>query len=230
MEKYIAYYRVNTQKQGNSGLGMEAQKSAVRRFISQEDELLHELTDIESGKNNDRTNLLRAIELCKKNDLILLIAKLDRLSRNAAFIFTLRDSKVKFKCCDMPDANSVTIGIMAVLAQDERERISQRTKDALAELKRQGKKLGSPQNLDSSARKKGLEVRQRNAAENEDNRKASALIVALRKQGKSFYKITQELNALGFRTRKGNIFTQVQTKIIFERFCKSFKYSNYESL
>lgn len=90
-------------------------------------------------KNNNRPNLLLAIELCKQNDSVLLIAKLDRLSRNAAFIFTLRHSKVKFKCCDMPDANSVTIGIMAVLAQDERERTSQRTKDALAELKRQGK-------------------------------------------------------------------------------------------
>ncbi len=218
MEKYIAYYRVSTQKQGNSGLGIEAQKSAVQRFINQEDELLHELTDIESGKNNDRPNLLRAIELCKQNHSILLIAKLDRLSRNAAFIFTLRDSKVKFKCCDMPDANSVTIGIMAVLAQDERERTSQRTKDALAELKRQGKKLGSPQNLDITARAKGLHVRKNNALTNENNRKAAALILALRERGKSYYRITLELNALGFKTRRGNNFSQVQTKILFEKF------------
>ena len=217
MEKYIAYYRVSTQKQGNSGLGIDAQKTAVQKFISQDDELISELTDIESGKNNNRPDLLRAIELCKINDSTLLIAKLDRLSRNAAFIFTLRDSKVKFKCCDMPDANSVTIGIMAVLAQDERERTSQRTKDALSELKRQGKKLGTPQNLDNNARLKGLEVRQSNAIENENNRKATALIIALRSQEKSFYKITQELNNLGFKTRRDNKFTQVQIKTLFER-------------
>jgi DNA invertase Pin-like site-specific DNA recombinase len=218
MEKYIAYYRVSTQKQGNSGLGIEAQKSAVKKFVGQEDELLDEMTDIESGKNNDRPNLLRAIELCKHTDATLVIAKLDRLSRNAAFIFALRDSKVRFKCIDMPDANSVTIGIMAVLAQDERERTSQRTKDALAELKRQGKKLGSPQNLDANARAKGLEVRQNNCLLNSNNKKAAALIMALRSQGRSFYSITKEINSLGFKTRRGNVFSQVQTKNLFDKF------------
>lgn len=217
MEKYIAYYRVSTQKQGNSGLGIEAQKSALIKFIHSNDILIEELIDVESGKKNDRPNLLKAIELCKKHDAILLIAKLDRLSRNAAFIFTLRDSQVKFKCCDMPDANSVTIGIMAVLAQDERERTSQRTKDALVELKRQGKKLGSPQNLNFVARQKGLEARKRNALENENNVKASAMIDALYQQGKSFYYITNELNRLGFKTRRGKQFTQVQTKTLHER-------------
>lgn len=222
MEKFIAYYRVSTQKQGNSGLGIEAQKSAVQKFINRDDELISELTDIESGKKDNRPNLLRAIELCKRNDAILLIAKLDRLSRNAAFIFTLRDTKVKFKCCDMPDANSVTIGIMAVLAQDERERTSQRTKDALAELKRQGKKLGSPQNLNVAAREKGLAIRQSNSLTNDNNRRAAALILALHSQGKSFYKITSELNALGFKTRRGNEFSQVQTKLLFNKFKDSF--------
>jgi DNA invertase Pin-like site-specific DNA recombinase len=217
MEKYIAYYRVSTQKQGNSGLGIEAQKSALIKFINPSDILVQELIDIESGKKNNRPNLLKAIELCKKHEATLLIAKLDRLSRNAAFIFTLRDSQVKFKCCDMPDANSVTIGIMAVLAQDERERTSQRTKDALAELKRQGKKLGSPQNLDFGAKQKGLESRKRNARENENNIKASAMIDALHRQGKSIYYITKELNRLGFKTRRGKEFTQVQTKILHER-------------
>ena len=217
MEKYIAYYRVSTQKQGNSGLGIEAQKSALIKFINPSDILVQELIDIESGKKNNRPNLLKAIELCKKHEATLLIAKLDRLSRNAAFIFTLRDSQVKFKCCDMPDANSVTIGIMAVLAQDERERTSQRTKDALAELKRQGKKLGSPQNLDFVAKQKGLEARRKNARENENNVKASAMIDALHRQGKSIYYITKELNRLGFKTRRGKEFTQVQTKTLHER-------------
>lgn len=217
MEKYIAYYRVSTQKQGNSGLGIEAQKSSVSKFVTHDDELFAEFQDIESGKNNNRPNLIQAIEECKKQGATLLIAKLDRLSRNASFILTLRDSQVRFKCCDMPDANSVTIGIMAILAQDERERTSQRTKDALAELKRKGVKLGSPQNLNLEARQKGLEMRKLNSLENENNKKATALIDGLHKQGKSFYFITKELNRLGFNTRRGKAFTQVQTKILFER-------------
>lgn len=218
MDKYISYYRVSTQKQGNSGLGIEAQKSAVKNFINSEDVLIDEFTDIESGKKNDRPNLLKAIELCKRHEAILLIAKLDRLSRNAAFIFMLRDSQVRFKCVDMPDANSVTIGIMAVLAQDERERTSQRTKDALTELKRQGKKLGTPKNLNFEARQKGLQKRKLNASENENNMKATALIKALYIQGKTFYKITQELNASGFRTRRNKEFQQKQVMVLFERF------------
>ena len=167
MNKYISYYRVSTKMQGNSGLGLDAQKSAVLKFINSDDVLIESYTDVESGKNNNRPNLLQAIEDCKNNDATLLIAKLDRLSRNAAFIFTLRDTQVKFKCVDMPEANSVTIGIMAVLAQDERERISKRTKDALAELIKQGVKLGSPQNLNKEAREKGVKARMRNARDNE---------------------------------------------------------------
>jgi DNA invertase Pin-like site-specific DNA recombinase len=217
MERYIAYYRVSTQKQGLSGLGIEAQKSSVKHFISQDSIMSYEFTDIESGKRNDRPNLLLAIEMCKKENAILLIAKLDRLSRNAAFIFTLRDSQVKFKCCDMPDANSVTIGIMAVLAQDERERTSLRTKDALAELKKKGVKLGTPENLNVTARLKGLQVRKENAQKNEDNRRATALITALKNENKSFYSITKQLNNFGFKTRRGNVFTQVQVKLLYER-------------
>jgi len=135
MTKYISYYRVSTQKQGKSGLGIDAQKTAVSNFIGKNAILINEFEEVESGKNDERPQLYKAIEQCKKENAILLIAKLDRLSRNVSFIYTLKDSKVDFRCCDMPDANSLTIGIMAVLAQDERERISQRTKSALAELK-----------------------------------------------------------------------------------------------
>lgn len=153
---YIAYYRVSTRKQEISGLGLEAQKTSVRKFLNQSDSVvLSEYTDIESGKKNDRPELTKAISEAKKKNAKLVIAKLDRLSRNAGFIFTLRDTKVDFICVDMPNANSVTIGIMAVLTQDERERISQRTKAALAELKSNGVKLGSPQNLTLEAKEKG---------------------------------------------------------------------------
>ena len=218
MNKYIAYYRVSTQKQGVSGLGLDAQKSAVQQFTSNcKDCILAEYTDIESGKNNNRPELQKAIEDAKKQKAQLLIAKLDRLSRNASFIFMLRDAKIEFTCCDMPQANSVTIGIMAVLAQDERERISQRTRAALFELKQRGIKLGSPQNLNSEAIKRGRELREENARKDENNSKAKALIVSLRKGGKSFYQITKELNELGFKTRRGNKFSQNQVQILFDR-------------
>jgi len=218
MAKYIAYYRVSTQKQNKTGLGLEAQRTSVRNFLQKDDILLSEYTDVESGKVNTRPKLLKAIEESKDNDAILLIAKLDRLSRNAAFIFTLRDTHVKFKCVDMPEANSVTIGIMAVLAQDERERISQRTKVALVELKRKGKKLGSPQNLNEIARLKGLRVRVENSRRNENNRKATAMIMALKNQGMTFYAITKKLNDLGFQTRRNKKFQQNQVQTLFNRF------------
>lgn len=221
MTKYIAYYRVSTQKQSNSGLGLEAQRTDVSRFVERGGTLIAEYQDIESGKNNDRPKLIKAIEECKKQGAILLIAKLDRLSRNALFILMLRDSKVDFVCCDMPDANSITIGIMAILAQEERERTSLRTRAALAELKKQGEKLGTPENLTEQARINSLEVRQEKAYTNENNRKAGALIVSMRGQGKTFYQITKELNDLGFKTRKGKIFQQNQVQILFNRYSET---------
>lgn len=219
MEKYIAYYRVSTQKQGKSGLGLDSQQSAVMRFVNSEDNLIESYTDVESGKNNNRPNLLKAIEHCKNENATLLIARLDRLSRNAAFIFTLRDTGVKFTAIDMPEANSVTIGIMAVLAQDERERISQRTKAALNELREKGIRLGSPQNLTLKARKKGLEARMRYAKEDENNKKAGEFIISLRKNGMSFYAITIKLNTLGFKTRCGKDFQQTQVHRLYDRYC-----------
>ena len=115
---YISYYRVSTKKQEKSGLGLDAQKTAVQNFLDKESILIAEYQEAESGKDNERPQLIRAIEHCKSTGAVLLIAKLDRLSRNAAFILTLRDSKIEFVCADMPTANSVTIGIMAILAQE----------------------------------------------------------------------------------------------------------------
>ena len=124
--KYVAYYRVSTKAQGDSGLGLEGQRSAVFNFVK--GTIVAEFTEVESGKNNQRAQLSAAIDRAKKENAVLVIAKLDRLSRNASFIFTLRDSGVNFQCVDMPDANTLTIGIFATLAQHERELISSRTK------------------------------------------------------------------------------------------------------
>lgn len=218
MKKYISYYRVSTQQQGNSGLGLEAQRTLVRNFIGSNGVLVEEYEEIESGKKNDRPQLLLAIEKCKKEGLILVIAKLDRLSRNASFIFTLRDSKVDFVCTDMPEANSVTIGIMAVLAQDERERTSRRTREALTELKKKGIKLGSPQNLTIEARRKAVESNVNKAQSNINNRKATALIISLRKDNVSYRQIANHLNENGFMTSTGKSFSGAQVLILYKRY------------
>mgnify|MGYP002712624012 CR=1 FL=1 len=221
MKKYISYYRVSTQKQGNSGLGLDAQKRMVRNYLKDDDILIDQFEEVESGKNDNRPQLLKAIEKSKIEGATLLIAKLDRLSRSASFIFLLKDSNVDFKCVDMPEANSLTIGIMAVLAQEERELISKRTISALQELKAKGVKLGKPENLTPEARKMGSEAMRLKALQNENNRKATALIVSLRCTGKSYNKIADELNKSGFKTSRGCEFTSSQTLILYDRFLQS---------
>lgn len=210
--KYIAYYRVSTARQGASGLGLGAQRTGVEAFTRGRGRIVGEFTDVESGKRNDRPELERAIAACKAEGAVLLIAKLDRLTRNVAFIFTLRDSGVQFVCADMPEANTLTIGVMATMAQHEREVISDRTRKALAEKKRQGFVLGRPENLTPAAVEKGREVRRRNACRDENNRRAAALASAMRQAGRSWTAIAEALNGAGFRTRRGGRFRPVQVQ------------------
>ncbi|MBR0812160.1 recombinase family protein [Bradyrhizobium diazoefficiens] len=130
--KLVAYMRVSTQKQGRSGLGLEAQKADIENFaLARGGRIVAEFTEVESGKSSERGELLKAIRHAKITGATLIIAKLDRLSRSASFTLTLRDSGVKFLCCDMPEANDLTIGVLAVVAQAEAEAISRRTRDAL---------------------------------------------------------------------------------------------------
>lgn len=134
--KAVAYYRVSTAAQGRSGLGLEAQKAAVAELARQRDLiLLAEFTEIESGKVNTRPTLAQAMHHARITNAVLVIAKIDRLSRNAAFLLALRDSGVRFLAADVPDANDLTIGVLAVIAQAEREAISRRTKEALSTIK-----------------------------------------------------------------------------------------------
>ena len=206
MKNYVTYYRVSTVRQGNSGLGLEAQRAAVKTFLRGEDCVLAEYTETESGKNNNRPQLKAAIAHAKDKGATLVIAKLDRLSRNAGFIFTLKDSGVDFICADMPDANTLTIGIFAVLAQHERETISQRTKAALQAKIAQGHQLGKPENLTDQARERGIEVRQSNARNSKENKQATHVIISEKERGKSFREIVNTLNELGYRTRRGKEF------------------------
>jgi DNA invertase Pin-like site-specific DNA recombinase len=141
----VVYKRVSTVRQGNSGLGLEAQERAIESFRKAKGaKIVKCFTEVESGKRNNRPKLVEALHLAKVTGSTLVIAKLDRLSRNAAFLLALRDSGVRFIAADMPEANDLTIGIMALVAQQERETISKRTKEALAAAKARGVKLGNP--------------------------------------------------------------------------------------
>src|ERR1700739_1414997 len=143
--KFVAYFRVGTDRQGKSGLGLEAQRKSVLDYLDGGRwELVAEFTEVESGKRSDRPELERALAACKKHRAKLVIAKLDRLSRNLAFIATLMESGVEFVAVDNPHANKLTIHILAAVYQHEREMISERTKAALAAAKKRGQRLGNP--------------------------------------------------------------------------------------
>lgn len=224
MKKYVAYYRVSTKSQGKSGLGLEAQKSSVQNFLAQhpEQRLIADYTEIESGKKTDRIELRKAIDYCKESNATLIIAKLDRLARNVAFIFLLKEelqkAGVDFIALDLPEANTMTLAIMAGFAQHERERISQRTKDGLREAKKRGVKLGTPENLSMEARIKGINTIKRNAIENRNVRHAYHFIKPLREQGQPFQKIADKLNEEGYKTRKGKQFHAWQVYNIYRKF------------
>ena len=140
---FVAYYRVSTQRQGQSGLGLEAQRSAVQAFLTGK-EIIAEFTEIESGRKNNRPQLAAALALAKKQKATLVIAKLDRLARNVHFISGLLESNVQFVAADMPEADRTFLQMAAVFAEWEARKISERTKLALAEAKLRGTKLGSP--------------------------------------------------------------------------------------
>jgi DNA invertase Pin-like site-specific DNA recombinase len=155
--KFVAYYRVSTQKQDRSGLGLAAQRQAVADFLNGGDwKIVGEFTEVESGKKSDRPELARALAMCRLYCARLVIAKLDRLSRNAHFLLGLQESGVEFVAADMPNANQLTVGIMAVVAQDEAKRISERTKAALQAAKQRGTKLGDFRGVMPTARMRKL--------------------------------------------------------------------------
>ena len=143
-QKVVTYYRVSTVRQGESGLGLDSQRDTVRRFVSSHGmEIASEHTEVESGKVNDRPELTAALALCRKLNATLVVSKLDRLSRNALFLLQLQSANVEFICCDCPNVDRFTVGILALVAQREREMISERTKSALKAAKARGVRLGT---------------------------------------------------------------------------------------
>jgi DNA invertase Pin-like site-specific DNA recombinase len=194
---YIAYYRVSTDRQGKSGLGLEAQQEAVHGFLRRRGEIITAFTEVESGKRNDRPQIAAALDACRKHKAVLVIAKLDRLARNVHFISGLMESGVEFVAVDMPEASRLTIHILAAVAEHERVMISQRTKDALRAAKARGTKLGSP------APKNGAAVRSHVLQEKAARFRNGVLpvIKELQSQGIISYKgIASTLNARGVLT------------------------------
>ena len=211
MDTYIAYYRVSTTMQGKSGLGLEGQAASVKAYTHNSN-VIASYTDIETGKNDTRPELLKAIQHANMAQCVLLVASLDRLSRNVTFISILIDKKVRFICCDMPDANELTIHIMAAIAQGERKAISKRTKVALQALKDRGIVLGKPGNFNDEGRAKGRAALTVKAANNENNQRAYAFINMLRTQGHTLAYIALSLNTNGFKTSRGKCFAIEQVR------------------
>ena len=198
MASLISYLRVSLEKQGVSGLGMEAQRDAVMRYVAAHGSLLAEYTEVESGKRHkNRPQLLAALEHCKKARATLLIAKLDRLSRNVAFISQLLESDVQFVCCDNPHATKTMLRILAVFAQHEREQISERTIAALKAAKARGVKLGNPRYEESLARARAARGYEDAPPEVED------LILQWREEDETLQAIADRLNRLNIRTPQG---------------------------
>ena len=206
--RLVAYERVSTARQGQSGLGLEAQRKAIDDFAaSRNAAITARFTEVESGKRADRPELLKALNLAKLTGATLVIAKLDRLSRNAAFLLTLRDSDVRFLACDMPEANDLTVGIMALVAQQEREAISRRTREALAAAKARGVKLGNPNGAGALRRAgKGGAALRATVRDNADRHAAelAEVLADIRANGHSTLRaMAAELNSRGILTRRG---------------------------
>ena len=193
---YVAYYRVSTRRQEASGLGLDAQSAAVFTHLNGE-EPVRSFTDVESGKNNARPQLSESIEYCKRTGATLIIAKLDRLSRNMAFISALMESKVKFLACDQPHADEFTIHILAAVAQKERQMISTRITEALRAAKARGTKLGNPK-----ADKSHMERMRAARKPKEIDPQTLALIRGFKKSGQTYRQIADSLNQMGLKTAR----------------------------
>jgi DNA invertase Pin-like site-specific DNA recombinase len=218
--KFVAYYRVSTAKQGRSGLGLEAQQEAVHSYLNGGNwQLVAEVVEVESGKRNDRPKLAEALRLCRLHGATLIIAKLDRLARNVAFISNLMESGVEFTAVDFPQANRLTVHILAAVAEHEAKAISTRTKDALAAAKARGKRLGGDRGNLPAVAKEGAKASVAARIVKANNRASDLLpiIEELKASGAvSLRQIAAGLNARGIETARGGEWsaTQVQRVMI----------------
>lgn len=218
--KHVAYYRVSTAKQGRSGLGLDAQRKAVTDYLNGGAwELAGEFIEIESGKVDKRPKLEQALAMCDLTGATLVVAKLDRLSRNVAFLASLQDSGARFVAADMPEANELTIHIMAAVAQAERKAISRRTVEALAAAKARGVVLGGARGNANDLRKgPAASALVRGRAASDRAAKVRRQIEQIRGTGAaSLRQIAEELNAAGITTARGGKWQAAQVKRVLER-------------
>ena len=216
--KYVAYYRISTKKQ--KGLGLDAQRAIVDHYTKHDGaELIAEFTEIESGKETiNRLELHKAMKRCQAEGAILIVAKLDRLSRNVEETFKMkRQLNDRLICCDLPQTDSLTLSIFAGLAQRERELISIRTAAALQAKKARGFTLGKNENLTQEGRKKGAVKMHEKALQNDRNRRATQLILTWREQGATLQEIAQKLNANSFETVRGKAFQPATVWYLYKR-------------
>lgn len=208
--KFIAYYRVSTAQQGRSGLGLEAQQEAVRTHLNGGGwQLVAEVVEVESGRKADRPQLAEALRLCRVHGATLVIAKLDRLARNVAFVSALMDAGIDFEAVDFPQANRLTIHILAAVAEHEARMTSERTRAALAAAKARGVKLGGARANSATIGKVGgarsAVVRSAASAKRADDLRPT--VVALQQAGMSLRQIAAELDKRGITTARGKQWT-----------------------
>lgn len=220
--KLIAYHRVSTAKQGHSGLGLEAQAAAIRTYADRvRGQVLATFTEVESGKANDRLELAKALRLARVTGATLVIAKLDRLSRNAAFLLTLRDSGVRFVAADVPDANELTVGLLAVIAQHEREAIARRTREALQAAKVRGQVLGNPNGaaaLRRAGKGNGAGVQAAVAKADTHAANLGPVVAAMRAEGlSSLGELAEALNQRGMLTPRSGRWHKSSVKNLLMR-------------
>lgn len=236
LEKTVAYYRVSTDRQGKSGLGLEGQKAAVLQHVGAAGDLIAEYTEIETGKRDsleNRPELRRALAHARRSKATLVVAKLDRLTRSVAVTSLLHQSYVDFVCCDNPYANRLTIQILAAVAEDEARRISERTKAALAAYKARGGILGATRprcrNLSQEARKRGTHasVMKRAVLTVDAYEDVATQMGELRSVGHSLREIAAELNREGHTTRRGNAWNPVQVSRVLAQLYTRYSQGNH---
>lgn len=217
---YVAYLRQSTKKQESSGLGVEAQREIILNFLR--DKIpVSEYIETESGRKSDRPKLIEALAECRKKGATLIVAKLDRLSRNVAFTSKLLESDVEIVFCDFPEANKLVLHIISSIAEYEAGLISQRTKQSLEAKKARGCRLGKPENLLGKldqAVKNSNRTNRRKALDNPNNKRAAAYLRTLVREEISLSEMARRLNEEGFVTARGSMFKASQVSVLLKRY------------
>ncbi len=217
---YVSYLRVSTQKQGYSGLGLEAQREIIQNHLY-ETTPISEFIEVESGRKKDRPKLKEALDLCRKTGSTLIVAKLDRLARNVYFLSSLLESDVEIVFCDFPQANKMVLHILSAISQYEAELTASRTKSALQAKKARGCKLGNPEHLlgkHDQAIQNSIMTCKTKADNNPNNKRAVAMLRTLVKEEHTLKEMADILNREGFVTSKGACFSKATVYKLIKRY------------